>query len=888
MAPPNSPIDAGVGVIIFATIQSSLVAAALLVARPVLRERLSPGARYALWALLALPLLAPLLPATPFRFPDFSPKPHAPAQRVSAPSTVSDAGWRVEYGGLTDTVRPELREKAPPMNWRRLVVGLWALGVGVLGLRVAVTHARAVVHARRGQPVDDPGVLDLLEQCRDRVGLRRTPRAVSAPPGAGPAVLGLLRPRLLLPAGASASLSHSELRFVLLHELVHLKRGDLLAEWLLTLLQLAQWFNPLIWLAASRCRADREEACDAAVLALTGRASRNDYGRTILRLATELSLSPRPSPAVGILETASSLERRLRMIAAEEARPARRWPAALVAVFALALVAATNAEAPAAEDAPADDPPKPAARPDPVPRGKPDPVVDPLNAWRELTESDLREEARKDAEKRTRDRAAAEKRAKEDIAIIDRLDRRLPEINFDGVGLSDVVDFLRDVSGANIFVNWKALEAAGVDRTAPVSARLRDIKFAKALTVLLDSVQAREPLGYHVEDGVITISTQADLEKDTVTRVYDVRDLMVPIPDYDPPPVQDMNFDGPKPAEKPPVPLEKEAAAERTRSEQIDALTRLIQETIDPDAWKKVARLRELQGQLIVTAPPRLHEDLVRLLEQLRETRGLQVSVEARFLAVDDEVLAALPPDLRRTVEGELRAAKDPVRVGAAEVKPPDKSPMPPAKDASKVVVLDPEQVDLLLKAVQGSAHSTILTAPRITLFNGQGGYVVTGTSRAYAADYVVIKENDGQTRYEPQIATVQSGVTFWSRATVSSDRKYATLSLRPRLTQLAGMDEVAWDRSPPDQKLTVMRPNLLASEVATTVSVKDGSTLLLGGLKGYFGKPGEPNGLDAKPAAGQAQNVLLLVKPTLIIQREVEERQFPLPKAEKKGAPGE
>ncbi|MGH7213518.1 MAG: hypothetical protein ACREIT_01960, partial [Tepidisphaeraceae bacterium] len=60
-----------------------------------------------------------------------------------------------------------------------------------------------------------------------------------------------------------------------------------------------------------------------------------------------------------------------------------------------------------------------------------------------------------------------------DQAVQAQLDRQLPEVRFDAVGFSDVIDFLRDVSGANIFVNWRALEQAGVDKNARVSARLR-------------------------------------------------------------------------------------------------------------------------------------------------------------------------------------------------------------------------------------------------------------------------------------------------------------------------------------------------------------------------------------------------------------------------------
>jgi beta-lactamase regulating signal transducer with metallopeptidase domain len=869
MAPQPASLDAAFGVLLSATARWSLVACAVLAARRLLRRRLAPGARYALWALLALPLLAPLLPAVPVPFP--ATQPDAPAQPAPAPA--ADAGWRVEYGGLGQTVRPAPRVETAPINWRLPAAGAWALGVVVLGVRVLSMHARAVLRTRRARPVVDPDVLHLLDRCRALVRLRRSPRVVVAPPGTGPAVMGLLRPRLLLPADAPASLSRAELRFVLLHELVHLKRGDLLSEWLLTLLQLAQWFNPVIWLASSRVRADREEACDAAVLSLTGREARHDYGRTILRLATELSLSPRPSPAVGILETRSSLERRLRMIAAED-RPTRRWPAALVAAVALTLVAATNAQQPPAKTrtAPTEWSATPAT-------ATPGDASTPRSEW---TGVDPARRARPDAGKQ----------GGETFVVNRQLGRKLPEVNFNNVALSDAVDFLRDVTGANVFVNWKALHDAGVERTSPVSARMRDVSFGKALTILLDGVERREPLGYTVAEGVITITSRADLEKDVVTRVYDVRDLIVPIPDYEPPAVEDMKANRPRPLEKPQTQLEKDADAERTRQAAIDRVEKLIKETVEPPVWEKTSRLRELNGQLIITAPPRLQEEIAGLIGQLRETRAVQVCVEARFLAVDDEVLAALPPDLRRTVDGELRAAKDPVRVGAGDVKPPDKAPEPPAKDAPKVVVLDRGQVDQLLKAVQASAHSTTVTAPRITLFNGQGAYVMVATSRAYPADYIVIKENDGRTRYEPQVAVVQAGVMFWARATAGADRTFATLSLRPRLTQLVGMDTVPWDRSPPDQKLTVQRPNLLSSELATTVSVPDGKTLLMGGLRGYFGPEAKAHDgavVEAK-ADTRPQNVLLLVKPTLIVQREVEMKALPLinqKKHEKMGEPG-
>ena len=92
------------------------------------------------------------------------------------------------------------------------------------------------------------------------------------------------------------------------------------------------------------------------------------------------------------------------------------------------------------------------------------------------------------------------------------IDKKLPELRLDNSALGDVIDFLRDVSGANIFVNWRALENVGIDRTTPVSVRLRDVKFSKALQMILDDVGGGNvKLDYIVDDGVITISTDEDL-----------------------------------------------------------------------------------------------------------------------------------------------------------------------------------------------------------------------------------------------------------------------------------------------------------------------------------------------------------------------------------------
>ena len=94
---------------------------------------------------------------------------------------------------------------------------------------------------------------------------------------------------------------------------------------------------------------------------------------------------------------------------------------------------------------------------------------------------------------------------------------------------------LAQLSGANFSVRWNQLELAGIDRQTPVSVSLNNITLAKALNVVLESVETADvTLGYYVHENVITITLSHTRRTNLITRVYDVTDMMFRIPDIDP------------------------------------------------------------------------------------------------------------------------------------------------------------------------------------------------------------------------------------------------------------------------------------------------------------------------------------------------------------------
>ena len=122
---------------------------------------------------------------------------------------------------------------------------------------------------------------------------------------------GLFRPVILLPRSLAEQLPPAQLRAVLLHELFHLRRGDVWVNCAQALLQIVYWWHPLLWLANARIRRVREEAVDDAVM-LALKEDAETYAPTLLEVAKLALHRPLASLGlVGILESRSSLRQRI-------------------------------------------------------------------------------------------------------------------------------------------------------------------------------------------------------------------------------------------------------------------------------------------------------------------------------------------------------------------------------------------------------------------------------------------------------------------------------------------------------------------------------------------------------------------------------------------------
>lgn len=172
-----------------------------------------------------------------------------------------------------------------------LILGIW------LFLRL---HSLVGRHAQAAAAASLPqSFYNQLAGCARRLELGYIPRVVVTRRLATPAVFGMFRPVLLMPKGYLGKLSRRDTEHMLLHELAHIKRGDLIAHGLYMLLQVAYWYNPLLWLVRRQVHHLRELSCDATVAELL-REQTTAYRQTLLETARRL-LTSSVEPGLGLL-----------------------------------------------------------------------------------------------------------------------------------------------------------------------------------------------------------------------------------------------------------------------------------------------------------------------------------------------------------------------------------------------------------------------------------------------------------------------------------------------------------------------------------------------------------------------------------------------------------
>jgi TonB family protein len=246
--------------------------------------RASASVRYAIWAAallgaLALPVISTILPEINFEVLPESRLATAGPPAVPLPieiNAISVTSPAIESPARADSV---------PWDWTQWLLLLWAAGACIVMLpSAAALWDLHRLKAVSNQPLDDSWKQSLAELQKKFSISQPVDLRIAANPA--PLAAGIFRKTILLPQTA-AGWSTDRRRFVLAHEMAHVKRNDALGQFLSQIVCGVYWFNPLVWYAVHRLRIERERACDDYVLSLG--ASAADYADHLVQIARGLN-----------------------------------------------------------------------------------------------------------------------------------------------------------------------------------------------------------------------------------------------------------------------------------------------------------------------------------------------------------------------------------------------------------------------------------------------------------------------------------------------------------------------------------------------------------------------------------------------------------------------
>ncbi len=331
-----------------------------------LRRHLSPAWRHGLWLLVLLRFVLPDLGTSSFSMNGSATDPAIVWQAHSAaPETAPLSAVAQEIVPELElsppsvemaTVQPAPVEAAPPvraLSLPQVLALVWMAGAVTVLCVMSLLHARLLLRIRRDATAPSPGVESVFREACRMAGVARRPRLIITDAVRAPSLFGLLRPAILLPKAVAAQEGTARLRLIFLHELAHLKRWDLASQIIASAAIVLHWFNPAVWWAGRRLRAEAEMAADAQALRRAGVVEAHRMGELLLGFANHAAavglVSFLTISQMSISGKGNELRRRIEALMDLARGRHTRWFVGLGIFFLLALAGLTSA--PAADDA---------------------------------------------------------------------------------------------------------------------------------------------------------------------------------------------------------------------------------------------------------------------------------------------------------------------------------------------------------------------------------------------------------------------------------------------------------------------------------------------------------------------------------------------------------
>ena len=425
------------------------------------------------------------------------------------------------------------------------------------------------------------------------------------------------------------------------------------------------------------------------------------------------------------------------------------------------------------------------------------------------------------------------------------------------ISLREALAELHTLTDLNFFI--KPGEDGGIEDTPVRLDPVENLSIRKILELLLE--QADGDVEYVVREGAVHVGPEDGLQEDKFYWSYEISDLIRARPNFNAPDLALDELAGQDTGGSIDIDIGDDEEDQRSTAIGTEDLLQIIGEELSGESEGEPEGIQIYGGKLNALVSLQDHLALAKSLDRFRKAGGMMVTVESRFLDIEDNFLeeiginfggttSNLPntiPDADGTgtalapgyefvdARGEfnLRAAS----IGGlsnplgSQVNPFNLSST--GGGAYQLNVLDSErfQLEAILTGVSKTQEIRRLNSPRVTAFNTQTSHTLVVEQAAYIQD-LEVNQTGVIPVINPVIGVLNTGSILELRPTISHDRKYVVLEVQPTLAEEIARDVAVLNLSGSLTVVPVDLPVLSVTKIKTTVTVPDGGTVLVGGLK--------------------------------------------------------
>ena len=315
------------------SLQGTFLVIFILLIKLILRERLNIKFHYYIWFLLIIKLIIPYGPESNFSiFNIFNSVVNIRAAGAEHVFKINKNNFNIsdvkqvepiKNTGITEKSKNTINSNSIPepdkkIDYEFIFICIWILGIMIMSIFVLCGIIKIRLIKKSSTYQQSSNINKILDDCLDIMAIKEKVNLVYTYKINNPCIYGFIKLSIFIPMKILESISEDEFKYVLLHELSHFKRKDTLVNWILIILNIIYWYNPVIWYGFYKMRQDCEVACDNCAIKYLEYGENIKYGSAIIKLIQLTNESQILIGTTSIVSSKSEIKKRIIMISKYE------------------------------------------------------------------------------------------------------------------------------------------------------------------------------------------------------------------------------------------------------------------------------------------------------------------------------------------------------------------------------------------------------------------------------------------------------------------------------------------------------------------------------------------------------------------------------------------